>query len=60
MKAVSENLYRRGKSGTFYVRRRIPATLRVNYPGRAQHVARIELTRIDIDFRANPRWKLVR
>lgn len=65
MKAISENLYRCGKSGTLYVRRRIPASLRAAYPAHQEHIARslhtsdvrnvkerarAELTRIDIEF----------
>lgn len=32
MQSVSENLYRRGKRGTYYLRRRIPTPLRDAYP----------------------------
>lgn len=65
MKAISENLYRRGKNGILYVRRRIPASLRAAYPAHQEHIARslhtsdvrnvkerarAELTRIDTEF----------
>ena len=66
MKAVSENVYARGKRGNLYVRRRIPAALRAAYPARQEHIvrclgtadvraakplARAENTRIDTEFR---------
>lgn len=66
MKAISENLYTRGKHGIKYVRRRIPVAIRAAYPAHQQHVvrslgtadlreakerARAELARIDSEFR---------
>lgn len=66
MKAISENVYARGKHGNLYVRRRIPAAIRAAYPSRQEHIvrslgtadlraakelARAENTRIDIEFR---------
>ena len=38
MRAVNEHLYRRGKRGTFYVRRRIPTGLRDLYPRNKREV----------------------
>lgn len=40
MKALSEGLYRRGKHGNIYVRRRIPAAIRAAYPQHQTHVIR--------------------
>ena len=40
MKAVSDGLYRRGKHGNMYVRRRIPAAIRAAYPQKQTHVIR--------------------
>jgi len=40
MKAVSDGLYRRGKHGNMYVRRRIPAAIRAAYPSNQTHVIR--------------------
>lgn len=40
MKAVSDGLYRRGKHGNMYVRRRIPAAIRAAYPQHQTHVIR--------------------
>ena len=66
MKAISENVYARGKHGTLYVRRRIPAAIRAAYPPHQEHIvrslgtadrrlakelARAENTRIDEEFR---------
>lgn len=66
MKAISEGIYQRGKHGTKYVRRRIPADIRSAYPASQEHIvrslgtadlreakelARAELTRIDTEFR---------
>lgn len=66
MRAVSENVYARGKHGNLYVRRRIPAAIRAAYPPHQEHVvrslgtadlraakelARAENTRIDAEFR---------
>lgn len=66
MKAISENVYARGKHGNLYVRRRIPAAIRGAYPAHQEHItrslgvsdvrvakelARAENTRIDIEFR---------
>ena len=39
MQAVSENLYRRGKRGTYYLRRRIPTPLRDAYPPGKEEVS---------------------
>ena len=65
MKASSEGIYQRGKHGTKYVRRRIPADIRSAYPASQEHIvrslgtadlreakerARAELTRIDSEF----------
>lgn len=67
MKAISENVYARGKLGTLYVRRRIPAAIRAAYPPHQEHIvrslgttdrrsakekARTENARIDEEFRA--------
>jgi integrase len=38
MQAVSENLYRRGARGTYYLRRRIPGELRDAYPHGKQEI----------------------
>ncbi len=66
MKAISENVYARGRHGILYVRRRIPASLRAAYPAHQEHIvrslgtadrrsakelARAENTRIDAEFR---------
>lgn len=66
MKAISENLYTRGKHGIFYVRRRIPAAIRAAYPAQQEHIVRslgtadrraakelgrAESARIDVEFR---------
>ena len=66
LKAISENVYARGKHGILYVRRRIPAALRAAYPAHQEHIvrslgtadrrsakelARAENTRIDAEFR---------
>lgn len=66
MKAISENLYTRGKHGIFYVRRRIPAAIRAAYPAQQEHIVRslgtadrraakelgrAESARIDAEFR---------
>lgn len=66
MKAISENVYTRGKRGNLYVRRRIPAAIRAAYPEKQEHVvrslrttdrraakelARAVNTRIDAEFR---------
>lgn len=66
MKAISEGIYQRGKHGTKYVRRRIPADIRAAYPASQEHIvrslgtadlrdakelARAELARIDTEFR---------
>lgn len=66
MKAISEGIYQRGKHGTKYVRRRIPADIRAAYPASQEHIvrslgtadlreakerARVVLTRIDTEFR---------
>ncbi|WP_373990905.1 DUF6538 domain-containing protein [Duganella sp. BuS-21] len=66
MKAIAENIYERGKHGIKYVRRRIPADLRLAYPEKQEHIvrslgttdlreakerARTELSRIDAEFR---------
>ncbi len=40
MKALSEGLYRRGKRGNMYVRRRIPAAIRAAYPQHQTHIIR--------------------
>lgn len=40
MKAVSDGLYRRGKYGNMYVRRRIPAAIRAAYPQHQTHIIR--------------------
>lgn len=40
MKAISENLYQRGKSGMKYCRRRIPAALLDAYPPEKTHITR--------------------
>jgi integrase len=64
MKAISESLYERGKHGIKYVRRRIPAALRLAYPNQthitrslgtsdlreAKTRARAELARIEAEF----------
>jgi hypothetical protein len=67
LKAISENVYSRGKHGTLYVRRRIPAAIRAAYPPHQEHIvrslgtadrrsakerARAENARIDEEFRA--------
>lgn len=66
MKAISESVYARGKHGTLYVRRRIPAAIRAAYPAHQEHItrslgtadrrafkelARAENLRIDAEFR---------
>lgn len=66
MRAVSENVYSRGKHGNLYVRRRIPAAIRAAYPSHQEHItrslgtsdrraakelARAENARIDAEFR---------
>ncbi|MDW3682991.1 phage integrase SAM-like domain-containing protein [Cupriavidus sp. CV2] len=40
MKALAENIYRRGKHGMAYVRRRIPAAIRAAYPAKQTHIVR--------------------
>lgn len=64
MKAISESLYERGKHGIKYVRRRIPAALRLAYPNQthitrslgtsdlreAKARAHAELARIEAEF----------
>lgn len=65
MRAVTENVYARGRHGNLYVRRRIPAALRGAYPPHQEHIirslgtndrraakalARAENVRIDIEF----------
>lgn len=40
MRAISECIYERGKHGIKYVRRRIPAELRVAYPSKKTHIVR--------------------
>lgn len=40
MKAISENLYERGKYGMKYCRRRIPAALLAAYPPKQTHITR--------------------
>jgi hypothetical protein len=40
LKAISENVYVRGKHGNLYVRRRIPAAIRAAYPARQEHITR--------------------
>lgn len=40
MRAVSDGLYRRGKNGNMYVRRRIPTAIRTAYPRHQTHVIR--------------------
>ena len=67
LKVISENVYTRGKLGTLYVRRRIPAAIRAAYPPHQEHIvrslgttdrrsakemARAENARIDEEFRA--------
>lgn len=66
MKAISENIYARGKHGNLYVRRRIPDAVRAAYPSHQEHVvrslgttdrraarelSRAENSRIDEEFR---------
>lgn len=66
MKAISESVYTRGKHGTLYVRRRIPAAIRAAYPAHQEPItrslgtadrrafkelARAENFRIDAEFR---------
>ncbi|MFZ3123645.1 MAG: hypothetical protein WA129_00660 [Acidovorax sp.] len=46
MKAISENIYERGKHGIKYVRRRIPIALRAAYP--SKHIVR-SLGRSEVD-----------
>ena len=65
MKAISENLYERGKSGMKYCRRRIPAALLAAYPPKQTHITRslhtsdlreakkrlkVEINQIDSEF----------
>jgi hypothetical protein len=66
MRAISEGIYQRGKYGTKYVRRRIPADIRSACPASQEHIVRslgtadlreakdlahAELTHLDIEFR---------
>lgn len=66
MKAIEPNVYKRGQTDVWYVRRRIPASLRSAYPSKKTHIvrslgtsdprearvrARAELVRIDDEFR---------
>lgn len=65
MKAIAEGIYKRGKHGTKYVRRRIPAAIRIAYPPNQTHVVRslgttdiheaktrshVEFVKIDAEF----------
>ena len=65
MKAISENLYERGKNGIKYCRRRIPAALLAAYPPKQTHITRslqtsdlreakkrlkVEINQIDSEF----------
>jgi integrase len=65
MKTISENLYQRGKHGTFYCRLRVPAALSGAYPLKKTHISRslgttdlrqakklfkVEVIRIDAEF----------
>ncbi|GAB3471391.1 DUF6538 domain-containing protein [Polaromonas eurypsychrophila] len=65
MKALSENLYERGKNGTKYCRLRIPAALLAAYPPKKTHITRslhtsdlreakkrlnVEINQIDSEF----------
>ena len=65
MKAISENLYERGKNGIKYCRRRIPTALLAAYPNNQTHIVRslgtsdlreakrrlrAEINRIDSEF----------
>lgn len=65
MKAISENLYERGKNGIKYCRRRIPAEFLAAYPKNQTHITRslqtsdlreakkrlkVEINRIDSEF----------
>ena len=65
MKAISENLYQRGKNGIKYCRRRIPAALLAAYPPKQTHITRslgtsdlreakkrlkAEINQIDLEF----------
>jgi hypothetical protein len=40
LKAISENIYERGKNGIKYCRRRIPAALLAAYPKKQTHIVR--------------------
>ncbi len=60
MKAISENLFTRGKAKTFYCRRRIPKALLLAYPDGKTGIVRSLQTRDKIEATKRLRLELIR